>query len=246
MEISQLVNEEDIVLPPIGYVYACKSEAFPNRIKIGKCNDVGKRLSALNTGCAPSPHILITASASFDNLRDERMAHAYFAGVRREGEFFETSEEAVKAYFQMHIVAQHRAELEYLLTSQWNYPTANCAPCQFILTESQIKLPYDMSQIVKDKHTSSFLSALINQNLRSSYTYHGRDFFQKYLHFCGKWPNSESPMSMTAFGMALRDLKGISKKRSNAGAVYTICIHELKTHLESCGRYVKDAKFDFQ
>jgi hypothetical protein len=244
MEISQLVHDEDIVLPPVGYVYACKSEAFPNRIKIGKCKDIGKRLSSLNTGCAPSPHILITASASFDNVRDERMAHGYFAGVRREGGFFETSEDAVKAYFQMHIVAQHKAELGYLLSSQWNCPISNCVPCQFLLTESPPKMPYDTSRMVKDKHISSFMSALINQNLRSSYTYQGMDLFQKYLQFYAKRTKTESDMSVTAFGVALRDFNGISKKRSSAGVLYTICIHELKTHLESHGEYYEDAKFD--
>ena len=70
------------------------------------------------------------------------------------------------------------------------------------------------------------------------------DLFQKYLQFYAKRTKTESDMSVTAFGVALRDFKGISKKHMSAGVWYTICIHELKTHLESHGEYYEDAKFD--
>jgi hypothetical protein len=39
------------------------------------------------------------------------MAHSFFADVRREGEFFEVSEGAVKRFFDIHITAQYTLEV---------------------------------------------------------------------------------------------------------------------------------------
>ena len=82
-----------------GYVYATKSAAFPGLLKIGKTEHMGRRLSSLNTGCAPAPHVVVALAPSLDRHRDEQLAHAFFAEHRREGEFFAVSEDAVVAYF---------------------------------------------------------------------------------------------------------------------------------------------------
>jgi len=109
IEIKKTKSVQD--LPPTAYVYATKSAAFPGLIKIGKADDVKKRLSSLNTGCSPAPHRVVTLAPSFDNLRDERAAHAFFTDFRKEGEFFELSEDVVKDYFVNFISSQYNREL---------------------------------------------------------------------------------------------------------------------------------------
>jgi hypothetical protein len=98
-------------MPQTFYVYATKSSAFPGLIKIGRTEDVAKRLSQLNTSCAPAPHVIVAVAPSFDKNRDEKTAHAFFSNARREGEFFELSEVDVIAYFTTHITAQYNTEL---------------------------------------------------------------------------------------------------------------------------------------
>jgi len=98
-------------MPPTTYIYATKSDAFPGLIKIGRTVDVPKRVSQLNTGCAPAPHMVIAVAPTFDNVRDERLAQAFFAESRREGEFFEISEDSAREFFASHITAQYTTEL---------------------------------------------------------------------------------------------------------------------------------------
>jgi hypothetical protein len=100
------VAKKDHEMPTANYVYATKSPAFPGLIKIGKTIDVAKRLSSLNTSCAPAPHVIVAVAPSFDNQRDEETAHTFFASARREGEFFELEDEVVKNYFATHITSQ--------------------------------------------------------------------------------------------------------------------------------------------
>ena len=95
----------------VGYVYAFASPAFPGLIKIGKSIDVKRRLCQLNTGCAPVPLVVIATAPSFDNTRDEKLAHEHFAALRQEGEFFQLSEEEAKAYFETAISARFQKEL---------------------------------------------------------------------------------------------------------------------------------------
>jgi hypothetical protein len=94
-----------------GYVYAFASPAFPGLIKIGRSIDVERRRSQLNTGCAPAPLVVIATAPSFDNLRDEKLAHEHFAALRNAGEFFQLSEENTKAYFESTISARFLKEL---------------------------------------------------------------------------------------------------------------------------------------
>jgi hypothetical protein len=98
-------------MPQTNYVYATKSPAFPGLVKIGKTEHVPRRVSQLNTSCAPSPHAVVAVAPSFDQSRDERTAHAFFASARREGEFFELDDATVIAFFATHITAQYNMEL---------------------------------------------------------------------------------------------------------------------------------------
>lgn len=96
--------------PPVSYVYATKSEAFPNLIKIGRTSNLAARLSSLNTSCAPAPHVVIATAMTLDSVRDEALAHTFFASTRKEGEFFEVSLEDVESFFVNHITNQYKLE----------------------------------------------------------------------------------------------------------------------------------------
>ena len=98
-------------MPQTFYVYATKSPAFPGLIKIGKTENVSRRVCQLNTACAPAPHVIVAVAPSFDTGRDETTAHEFFSNARREGEFFELQDAEVLAYFATHITAQYNTEL---------------------------------------------------------------------------------------------------------------------------------------
>ena len=84
-------------MPPTSYVYGTRSEAFPNLINIGRSVNMNARLSSLNTSCAPAPHVIVATAPTFTGnaVRDEALAHTFFAATRKEGEFFESSAEDV-------------------------------------------------------------------------------------------------------------------------------------------------------
>jgi hypothetical protein len=236
----------EITLPPIGYVYACKSEAFPNRIKIGKCSDVEKRLSSLNTGCAPSPHVVIISAASFDNVRDESTVLTYFAAFRREGEFFEISEEVVKAYFQMHIVAQHQAEMAHHVTSQWKSPMVPGVPSQVILRESPPGMPSVVPATVNDHLISYFISILINEHdidEERNIDFDGCRLFERYRYLCTKLHPKGKALCKSSFNLAMAEVKGIRCEKYTKKSYIFINFDEAKRHLESHGEYYEDAKF---
>jgi hypothetical protein len=104
-------------IPQTCYVYATKSTAFPGLIKIGKTDNVTRRVSQLNTACAPAPHVIVAAAPTFDKDRDEKTAHAFFSKTRRAGEFFEITDAEVMAYFTMHITSQYNTELTQNISS---------------------------------------------------------------------------------------------------------------------------------
>ena len=109
---AQAVEEEnETQMPQVAYIYATKSPAFPDLIKIGRTIDMKARLSQLNTGCAPLPHVVVAMAPTFNMHRDEHLAHKHFAHARREGEFFAISEQEVTDYFLNHIMAQHQKDL---------------------------------------------------------------------------------------------------------------------------------------
>jgi hypothetical protein len=103
-------------MPQTCYIYATKSPAFPGLIKIGKTIHVAKRVTQLNTACAPAPHVIVAVAPTFDDTRDETAAHAFFSNARRKGEFFELEDAQVLSYFAMHITAQYNVELAQNIT----------------------------------------------------------------------------------------------------------------------------------
>jgi hypothetical protein len=98
-------------MPPVSYVYATKSEAFPNLIKIGRSINVAARLSSINTSCAPSPHVIVAAAPTFNSTRDEALAHAHFSSSRKQGEFFNVPLDEVRSFFTDNITARYQLEL---------------------------------------------------------------------------------------------------------------------------------------
>lgn len=98
-------------MPPVSYVYGTKSDAFPNLIKIGRSINPAARLSSLNTSCAPLPHVIIAAAPTFDSVRDEALAHAHFLSSRKQGEFFNLTQDEVRAFFSDNIAARYQLEL---------------------------------------------------------------------------------------------------------------------------------------
>ena len=102
-------------LPPTKYVYAVKSDAFPGLIKIGRSSNVENRIGNLNVACAMKPFTLVVKARSFDNKRDERDAHQFWAEYRKEGEFFEITEQSVFEYFKI-IEARYEEEKAIKLT----------------------------------------------------------------------------------------------------------------------------------
>lgn len=103
-------------MPPVSYVYGTKSEAFPNLIKIGRSVNPTARLSSLNTSCAPAPHVIVAVAPTFDSVRDEALAHAFFSSARTEGEFFNVSAEELRTFFTNNITAQYQTELTQHIT----------------------------------------------------------------------------------------------------------------------------------
>jgi hypothetical protein len=109
---ESLTYSEQQSTASFGYIYAFASPAFPGCIKIGRSIDVERRLAQLNTGCAPDPLVVVATAPSFDNVRDEKIAHQHFSDSREAGEFFHLSEEEVKTYFKDIVAAKFHEELE--------------------------------------------------------------------------------------------------------------------------------------
>jgi hypothetical protein len=110
-------------MPPSGWVYGTKSDAFPGLIKIGRAQALDERLSSGNTFCAPAKHVLVAAAPSFYPKRDEKGAHAHFAAQRRAGEFFAVTEEEVQTFFNTKILSLYNEEMRgFILTLQMEGP----------------------------------------------------------------------------------------------------------------------------
>ena len=152
MDLAKLCAE--LSIPGIQYVYATHCTAFPNRIKIGKTKDIKHRLSQLNVGCAPCKHKLIALAESFDNKRDERMAHVFFAEYRREGEFFEISAKQVKEYFDMFITALHNIEKQ-----NYKHPEEECVHVETAIAPK----PRQLSKL--EEFVLNFANEQLDQNI---------------------------------------------------------------------------------
>lgn len=104
-------------MPQVSYLYATKSEAFPDLIKIGRASDVEANVGNLNTSCAPAPHFTVAVAPTFDALRDKAWAHEYFSNARKEGEFFKVSVQEVKTFFSNHVMTKYQLELAESISS---------------------------------------------------------------------------------------------------------------------------------
>lgn len=96
----------------VGYVYATTSDAFPGLVKIGRTDNLSKRMSSANTFCAPAPHVIVASASSLDNVRDENKAHCHFRDRHVKGEFFRVSVEEVQTYFDEHIESNFKKEMD--------------------------------------------------------------------------------------------------------------------------------------
>jgi len=105
-KLDEMMDE----IPETSYIYATFSPAFPGLVKIGRSKNVKARLSSGNTFITPAPHILIAMASTFDGIRDEAEAHAYFHKFRQEGEFFKISHEDAEKYLDTVIRARHYRE----------------------------------------------------------------------------------------------------------------------------------------
>ena len=94
------------------YVYALKSLAFPDLIKIGRATDVSQRMHALNTSVAPSPFYLVASASTLDAARDEHETHQHFQDRHVNGEFFRVTPEEIQDWFDNHISARFREEID--------------------------------------------------------------------------------------------------------------------------------------
>ncbi len=93
------MRDQSFKCPSESFVYAANSQSFPDIIKIGKADDIPRRLSSLNTSMPVHPYTLIASFGSFDALKSEKEAHYYFTEQRVEREFFKISESQAKIYF---------------------------------------------------------------------------------------------------------------------------------------------------
>lgn len=105
---------KEIPPPPVEYVYAMRSDAFPGLLKIGRTRDIDKRLKAAATYSAPSPLYYVAIAPTFDSKRDEAEAHLFFKDKREAGEFFRVTLDEVEEYFFDVIRIRHLNEKEDL------------------------------------------------------------------------------------------------------------------------------------
>ena len=194
----------------------------------------------MNTSCAPAPHVLVAVAATFDNARDEKMAHAFFADARKEGEFFELTDKVVKDYFGMHITAQHKLEktrLDAMPRDAYDFS-------DLVVQEKPVLIPL----------VSRFLSALTNMDytVPTQYAMGWSDGFvnptsktmvSAFQDFQTEG-SSQTSYSDIYFFKQLRQYEGITNERTKAFRFYRINLAELKQFLVNSNEYDKDASIE--
>jgi hypothetical protein len=198
MEISKLLRDEPYI-PTIGYLYATRCSAYPNKIKIGKANDMKQKLSQLNVAFAPHKHVVVALAESFDNERDERTVHAFFSAYRREGDWFEISAKKVKQFFEACITATHQREMQaYKFQEEdWFGVEDDKAP---------VPVPNKLSS------TELFLLNLSKENLKNNIEVaklSGKALYNKYVHYAQAHEYQEI-QTFNAFGLELKQIDGVS------------------------------------
>jgi hypothetical protein len=88
LEKRAIKNETEAEQTCIEYIYATASDAFPGLIKIGRTQDIEKRLASANTFCAPMPHRLLFSVPTMQSVLDEKRVHDFFKERHVAGEFF--------------------------------------------------------------------------------------------------------------------------------------------------------------
>ena len=113
VETAKQVHEEEAVHEPeTKYVYGAVSDAFPGLVKIGFASSLDSRMHNANVFSAPAPFKIVAQAPTLNPIRDERMAHAFFADQREEGEFFRVGVEAVENFFTTCILPMYNQESE--------------------------------------------------------------------------------------------------------------------------------------
>jgi hypothetical protein len=87
----------------VKYIYATQTPAFPGAIKIGRAKNVKNRISSGNTFIKLAQHKVVAVAPSLNYIRDEKLAHAFFASRRIKGEFFRVTVAEVKQFFDSYI-----------------------------------------------------------------------------------------------------------------------------------------------
>ena len=88
LEKRAIKNETEAEQTSIEYIYATASDAFPGLVKIGRTQDIQKRLASANTFCAPMPHRLLFSVPTMQSVLDEKRVHDFFKERHVAGEFF--------------------------------------------------------------------------------------------------------------------------------------------------------------
>jgi hypothetical protein len=110
--LSTKFNENNTThTPRTEWIYATVSDALPGLVKIGRTQDISKRLSSGNTFIAPMPHSLVAMVPTLDSKRDERRVHNHFADKRDAGEFFQVNVDEVQAYFSREMMLSYQQEM---------------------------------------------------------------------------------------------------------------------------------------
>ena len=83
-----------------GFVYVLKNSSLPNWVKIGRTNNVDRRIRELNTGL-PSPFFLHKSWVMNDEVTAEKICHESLANIRTQHgtEFFSVPTDPITKYY---------------------------------------------------------------------------------------------------------------------------------------------------
>jgi hypothetical protein len=221
MEISKMLNDE-LVIPPIGFVYAIRCNAYPNKIEIGQTDDLKKKLSQLNVRRAPFKHTLVAFAESFDTKRDETIIHRYFAKSRKEGNFFEISPKQVKDYFDISITAVHNNEMR-----DYKYPDQN-----WFGNDDEVEVRVKVPKRRKLSIIETFVLEFANEHHdQKEYKLLANEFYEKYQLFA-EARQIKQIETRTQFGIDVKCIEGVGSKRMSDGVRYTLDLDEIKEYFE--------------
>ena len=76
-----------------GYVYAIESAAFPGFVKIGRTNNVKRRLEAINFSLPINQYELVASFSTYNAVMDEKLTQEHFKKFCFETEYFKISDD---------------------------------------------------------------------------------------------------------------------------------------------------------